>query len=322
MKLKRWLSRGIVLAMVVALMVPMPVAAKSSKAGGKLVKSVEYYDVNSAGKWQLDSKTTYTYDKKKNPKEIKYTGYGSYWFGIPTSGGSSTYTAKYKYKGSTPKSMVLKDEAGFVSEKRAYKKGKVISVVNEDKIATENKDGTVDSRISTYTTFVSYSKSGLANGESYQYSSAVAHGKEGSTSAYSVNSAYAAVEKKGIPSLIVETSSYQDKDGTEEPSMTYTKFNAKGLAVESGYIEKATGKYVPEVAIAYTMKKGNVKEAVVYAMDEKGNIAPCKMIKVKYTNTKISKARYMNMVNSFVDGYVEDANENGGDAVHGYFDWY
>ena len=325
MKLKRWLSRGIVLAMVVALMVPMPVAAKSSKAGGKLVKSVEVYDVNTAGKFQLDNKTTYTYDKKKNPKEIKNTGYGSYWFGIPTRGGSSVETLKYKYKGSTPKSMVVKDGAGFVNETRTYKKGKVVSIVTDSKSASEQKDGKVSSSVSSEKTFVTYYKNGLASASSSQNSSAWAYGTEGSSDAWSWNASYGVVEKKGIPSLIVSFYTSGDKDGklTTIDYKDYTKFNDKGLAVESGYIDN-TGKYVPEVSVTYVMKKGSVKEAYIYKVDEKGELTPQYMLKFKYTKTKISKARYMNMMNDLVDFSVEMNAEDDywADAVNGFFSWY
>ena len=55
MKLKRWLSRALVLAMVVALMIPVPVAAKGGS--GKLVKSVTVYSLQDSGRWEADYQT-------------------------------------------------------------------------------------------------------------------------------------------------------------------------------------------------------------------------------------------------------------------------
>jgi hypothetical protein len=126
--MKKWLSRGIVLAMVITLMVPMPVAAKSSKSGGKLVKSVTEYTLNSAGTgWEAASKTTYTYDKKNNPTELKELTYTSHLFGVPVAGSLNVKTIKYKYKGKKVKSAQLKNEAGVVTAQSSYKNGKPVS---------------------------------------------------------------------------------------------------------------------------------------------------------------------------------------------------
>ena len=77
MKFKRWLSKALVLAMVVALMIPVPVAAKGG--GGKLVKSVTTYQYeqlkSGAGRWKATSQQTFKYDKKNYPVELGRISY-------------------------------------------------------------------------------------------------------------------------------------------------------------------------------------------------------------------------------------------------------
>lgn len=292
MKVKRWLSRAIVLAMVLALMVPMPVAAKSA-AGGKLVKSVEAYEVSN-GSWKLVEKNAFTYDKKGNPKTIKQTYGYTFFAGVPVNAAVNTLTANYKYKGSKIKSMKLKNEFGKVVRSATYKNGKAVAITEENKSMNDAGVATINTDV----TNAAYNKSGLAvassNTETYANSQT---GTETRSSAM----VYAWTQKKGIPSLVLSN------DGSADAVTCYTRFNGKGLATESGYIDEK-GAYVPEYVVTYTMKKGTVKEAVVYWINN-GNPEPEAMYKFKYTKTKASAKKYMNMMNDLI-GYN-----------NGFFNW-
>jgi hypothetical protein len=327
MKLKRWLSRALVLAMVVALMIPVPVAAKSS-GGGKLVKSVTVYELRDSGRWQADYQTTYTYDKKNYPTEFATTSYSSYFLGIPVGGSKYVTTAKYKYKGSSPKSAKFKDGAGKVYETRKYKKGNVVSIARSKMTSNESYDYSGDTPVfkgddvsaNAGNTSIAYNKSGLAT----SYASASSENKKyvsGSTYAEASNGTYlfAVTHKKGVPSMIIESGShgYSEVDGTDtysyqenadgtwtsvnngevfsgkEPYINkgYATFNKNGFVVEEGRIriDTATGAQVifPETRYVYSIKKGKATQAVIYALDTNEN-----GVVTKTTATKLIKFKY------------------------------
>ncbi|MBR2540897.1 MAG: hypothetical protein IKE85_08780 [Mogibacterium sp.] len=306
MKLKRWISKAIVLAMVVALMAPMPVAAKAAK-GGKLVSSVTESTYLPNGGWKTQSKDTFKYDKKGYPTTFEYINYHSYFLGIPVGGSKSVTTAKYKYKGKTPKSMKMKDGAGFVTETRKYKKGRVVSIDSTDLTSNETYDanGAYKSSVESYayTGNVSYNKSGLATAETYNRTQEYRdeEGKLTSEKSHGTYN-YIVIHKKGVPSYILRqgawgyTETYADgtsyayeetADGAwsstsngktetgvdDETRSYYTKFNNKGLAIEKGYIDTnhKTGvqKTYPTQRTDYVMKKGKVTEAIVYNVETK-----------------------------------------------------
>ena len=330
MKMKRWLSRGIVLAMVVALMVPMPVLAKG-KSGGKLVKSVERYTYQPSGRWKAESKQTFKYDKKKNPVEFGHISYGDQTFlGVPVGGTKTVTTAKYKYKGKTPKSAKFKNGAGKIDSTRRYKKGRVVSIAysqrtsDEDYTWVENPDGTEtkvykgdDVSAESSIVSIAYDKKGLATAyaSAYAENTTYADGSTPYNYSSSTNETYTNVQKKGIPSLILTAWSHVSGTSTTPDTETYyDKFNSKGLVVERGFISKTNGAYIPTTIIQYSMKKGKVSQAVVYDVDanEAGAITkttPETLYKFKYAKTKISKARYFKMVNSFV-------------GANAFFAWY
>ena len=281
MKLKKWLSRALVLAMVVALMIPVPVAAKGG--GGKLVKSVTVYDYKTSGRWEADYQTAYKYDKKNNPVELTTTNYYGHFLGVPTRGSKSVSTVKYKYKGKSPKSAKVKDGAGKVTSTRKYSKGRVVGITSAN--ATSEETTQYDSATDTYVfkgdnitstatnKTASYDKYGLATSYSYAYSQNE-QSASGATSADSDNEThfYTITQKKGVPSMIIDSeasgyawsnasgsSSYQENaDGTwtstyngvvesgKDTVLTqgYATFNAKGLVVEEGTIttDTTTGK--------------------------------------------------------------------------------
>lgn len=336
MKLRRWLSRGIVLAMVVALMVPMPVAAKSSKSGGKLVKSVEYYDYNNGqdgkygtadDKYVPTTKYVYTYDKKNNPNEVKTYNYYSYFLNVPVNGDVNITSFKYKYKGKTPKSMKASNDIGYVTASRKYTKGKVTSYSGVqgffdeedgeyyDFGTTTRADGVQVENSKKVNGSIAYNKNGNVTA-TCQVSSitkaGVPQGTEESNRTYFVN------QKKGIPSYIYRTGNSKDTaadgkvtvwDGSVEGG-EYTTFNGKGLAVQQGDYSKEGNKYVADRMIQYVMKKGNVAEAVIFSVDSTGKQEAVGKYVFKYGKTKVSKQRYMNMINSFVT-YWDD-----------YYFWY
>ena len=316
--MKKWLSRGIVLAMVMALMIPAPVLAKSSKSGGKLIKSVECYSYNTQkNRWEKEYKDAYKYDKKNNPKEIRETWYEGHVLGIPTRSEISLQTLKYKYKGKTPKSMQAND-----GQIRKYKSGRAIYIDGTTYYSDAN-DNTVTN---AQTVDVSYNKEGLVTAVSTKYSNSSA-GESGTNSF-----TYAITQKKGIPSLILATyggGTYTDPEegsGTNPASTTpwaYTKFNGKGLVVESGTITDA-GAYEPDTWVEYTKKKGKITKATVFrnTYDYKGNLTgtrvPYRIYKFKYGKKKISKVRYLNMMNDLVGfGY-----NNGDGEARAFFCWY
>ena len=277
MKLKRWLSRALVLAMVVALMIPVPVAAKSS-GGGKLVKSVTVYDYQKAsGRWKAISQDSYKYDKKNYPVEIGETTYTEWFLGVPVNGNKKVSTIKYKYKGKSPKSAKVKDGSGKVVSTRKYKSGKVVSIASASMTSDEVTDWVGDTEVfkgdnvyaSNGTTNISYNKSGLAVSTTYAGANSEKY-VSGSADAGTNNNTnfYAITHKKGVPSLIIRSnangytsssvsaggsssSSYQrNADGTwvrvnngvttygkTDVTNYYSTFDKNGRVVEEGEID-------------------------------------------------------------------------------------
>lgn len=309
MKNRRFVAKCLTLAMVLALMIPAPVAAKSS-GGGKLLKSVtEYSDWNqSKNRWDHMTKYDYKYNKKNYPTEIKTTYYRLV-VGIPWDASQDVQKAKYKFKGKTPKSMKLKNTAGRLIDTRKYNKKGFLTQTTYSYSYTDD-EGKVqgETRNATY----SYTKKGmpLASNRSWTETD------DGKTESNGGSSTYTVSQKKGIPSLIIES---YTPNGSTTPWMSYTRFNKKGLATEGGYVEvdSATGaqKFEREWRVEYKSKKGKVTSATVFEAvdwDDNGNVTkekPVSMYKFKYTKKKASKTRYFKMIN----------DEAG--LTH-YFNWY
>ena len=300
MKLKKWLSRALVLAMVVALMIPVPVAAKSS-GGGKLVKSVTYYDAKPSGGWQVDRKVSYNYGKKNMPTSVETLSYNKFFLGVPVGGTKDTET--FKYKGKTAKAY---DSAGFYTGKTVFKDGKTVSYSAESKLSEtrQKEDDTYYeyAEIAAEVGHASYFKNGLAKASDYAYSLQTSDNRTVSSTS---NSVYAWTQNKGIPSAVVTTYvsnvilNGKAVEGNGTPTSRYALFNSKGLTVESGHVDK-DGKNVPDWVIQYTMKKGKVASAVIYWIDTKGVPHPDTMMKFSYTKKSASKTKYFNMMNSLV----------------------
>lgn len=301
MKLKKWLSRALVLAMVVALMIPVPVAAKSS-GGGKLVKSVTYYDVDGSGQgWQITGKTTYDYGKKNTPTEVTETSYTTF-LGIPVSGFSYSYKIKYGKKVAK-----VYDSAGFVDGKETFKGGNLTSWSKESKWSRKEKNPTTGAvtdwaSISASVGHASYFKNGLMKAEDGTYSGVDSNNNQ---YAYTENAVYAWTQKKGVPSMVVRTfvANGKDEDGDTydgSASTSYSVFNNNGLVVEEGAVFE--GKNYPFAAYTYTMKKGKVDTVVIYNVDpETKQPTPARMMKFKYTKKSISKTYNLKMINSLLN---------------------
>ena len=259
--------------MVVALMIPVPVAAKGGS--GKLVKSVTVYSLQDSGRWQATRQTTYKYDKKNNPSEIGNTRYTSWFLGVPVNGSKTVSTVKYKYKGKLPKSAKIKDGAGKVVSTRKYKKGRVVSIAST-KLTSEERysyDAATDKEVfkgdevssSASNTSISYNKYGLATVVTETGNDATTPVAGMGTPTASNGTSVEACDvthKKGVPSIIVSSfsrsGSNTDSDGTysyqENADGTYTYvnngvvttgkddviyknysvFNGKGFVIENG----------------------------------------------------------------------------------------
>lgn len=300
MKLKKWLSRALVLAMVVALMIPVPVAAKSSKGGGKLVKAVTYYDYNtSKGRFEAERKTSYAYDKKNNPNEIRTDYYDGSFFGLPTRASTDISTLKYKYKGKTPKSMTEKNAVGVITETRTYKKGQVVRK-NWTSNWTEDVNGVEKAGCSTGDTYYTYGKGGFIS-ESAGGGVEIQPDGTRTDNTYA-RAAYALTLKKDVPTFIL--TQYTLKDGTIMKN--YAKCNDKGLVVEEGWVDTKTGAPTATYVYNYTMKKGVVKTVVGYSINSETKAPELDgMWKFDYTKTKTSKNRYCKMVNELVSTSVD-----------------
>ena len=318
MKLKRWLSRGIVLAMVVALMVPMPVAAKSSKAGGKLVSSYTEYSWNAnSNRWEKQQKVEFTYDKKGNPTKTAYTNYGDHFLGVPTWQNTVTYTAKYTYKGKALKSMKEKNEAKSVTEKRKYSGGKAVNVMSTEYTSRFDSVKKIEKvTVKDENTAYTYNKNGLVISEleatNWTYNDGTQ--PEAEYQAWT----YAVTHSKGVPSLIQAINGGSSWNTVAEgqgqaAAVTYpdfySLFNGQGLVVEEGrYTDKGTK---PEANrwVEYTVKKGKVTQAVVYETnDDTGVKEAVKRVTFKYGKKSISKVRYLSMINDIVDTWNSEFN--------------
>ena len=233
MKLKKWLSRALVLAMVVALMIPVPVAAKSSNGGGKLVKSVTYYSQDAqTGRWLPREKTSYTYNKKNYVATEREDSYNQYFLGIPTSSEVTLYDYAYKFKGKTPKTLKVKNSVGTVVQTKTYVKGNVVRAYSTDNWS-QVVNGVEKAGCSTSDANYAYDKNGFVSAVASAY---VSVEPDGTRYDNNYRASYAWTGKKGVPSFVVEE--YTFKDGSV--GKWYAKYNAKGLVVETGTIDTKT----------------------------------------------------------------------------------
>jgi hypothetical protein len=286
--MKKWLSRGIVLAMIIAMMVPMPVAAASGK-GAKQIKSVERYSYTDTGVLRLREKAAYKYDSKGNVEEVQ-TSSGFSYFG-PIAYGGTTTSVKYenKYKGKTLKSVTQKDAAGNVAYKGTYKKGNMVKAVSSNFV---DEKGTVGNWVET----ISYNKKDLPTVAVSSFA------RSDGTYSWTETDTFALSTKKGLVRSAVIAEVYTTKSGTttyQSPVYrSYAYYNDKGLVTEVGSFNDK-GVAVPETRFAYQMKKGRVAMATTINYDStKGTWSTGSIYKFKYNNTSESKADYAYDVNS------------------------
>jgi hypothetical protein len=287
--MKKWLSRGIVLAMIIAMMVPMPVAAASGK-GTKQIKSYERYSYNANGVLQLREKVAYKYDSKGNVEETQISDGFSYFGPIAYGGTTTSVKFENKYKGKTLKSVTQKDAAGNVYRKETYKKGNMVK-------ATETNFVDEKGTVGNYVVSVSYNKKDLPT--------ALVGSFARSDAAYSWTSTetFAFSTKKGLvrAANIAEVFTSKSSDGTSYTSpvyRSYAYYNDKGLVTETGTYN-TKGVAVPSQRYAYQMKKGRAVMATVLNYDpEKGTWSTGSIYKFSYNNTNESKADYAYDVNS------------------------
>jgi hypothetical protein len=283
--MKKWLSRGIVLAMIIAMMVPMPVAAASGK-GAKQIKSVERYSYTDTGILRLRAKKAYKYDSKGNVEEIQ-TSDGFSYFG-PIAYGGTTTSVKFenKYKGKTLKSVTEKDAAGNVRYKETYKKGYCVKATQTSFV---DDKGTVGNWVANY----SYKK-GFASAAVESF--ARSDGGYSWTDSYT----YALNTKKGLVRAAVIAVVATEKYGTTTDTATarfYAYYNDKGLVTEVGHYNDK-GVAVPDARYAYQMKKGRAAMATVLEYDSvKGTWSTGNIYKFSYNNASESKADYAYDVN-------------------------
>jgi hypothetical protein len=284
--MKKWISRGIVLAMIIAMMVPMPAAAASSK-GGKKVKAVETYGYNENGVMQLREKISYKFDSKGNIEESQFTTDFSHFGPIAWGGNTTVTTFDNRYKGKTLKSVTAKDASGAVLYKDTYKKGHVVKSVSS---YFQNESGAVENTVSNY----SYTKKGLPSAE-------ITYGAANDGSSWTWSATYALSTKKGLvrAANINTAMTHKFSDGTTDSyaDRRYAYYNDKGLVTEYGYYNDK-GVAVPWSRYSYQMKKGRVTMATELVYDAaKGTWSTGNIYKFIYSSANESKADYAYDIN-------------------------
>jgi hypothetical protein len=284
--MKKWLSRGIVLAMIIAMMVPMPVAAASGK-GAKQIKSVERYSYTDTGILRLREKKAFKYDSKGNVEEVQTSSDFNYFGPIAYGGTTTSVKCENKYKGKTLKSVTIKDAAGNVAEKDTYKKGNCVKVAASNFV---DDKGTVGNYVANY----SYKK-GFASAAIINYV------RSDGTYSSSETQTYALSKKKGLvrAANIVTVMTWKSNDGFSGTwtDRDYAIFNDKGLITESGYYNDK-GVAVPQARYSYQMKKGRVAMATQIRFNEtKGTWSTGNIYKFSYNSTSESKADYAYSIN-------------------------
>lgn len=281
--------------MIIALMVPAPVAAKS-KTTAKKIKTVTEYGPNYKdgkwnGTWTQYEKDTYTYDSKGNLETLAMTSDYDYLFGVlPVGGDTFTKTYKYTYKGKKLKTRKVKDTSGTIIEEDKYnKKGYKVSSVerkygrtdwNPASVRTETKTMTYDGKGNNTSTLAFITSDESGETESWT---------EMTTKVY-----------MGSMTLATTTNSVDSKDAVKETTVT-----SNGLVSNKTYSFDYDGKEVWKrtYVAMYTMSKGMVKEAVVYDTTD-GKMDPVRRFVFTYNKDKISKSEHKGQVNDRSESVV------------------
>jgi hypothetical protein len=285
--MKKWLSRGLVLAMIVAMMIPMPVAAKAkSDKGGKVVKTVSTwaYD-NTAKKYVPVSKTSYQYDKKGNLTEKKKAYLDSFMGVLPYANWTSVTTYKNKYKGNSLKKSTATDANGTIVGVYNYKKGQ-LKTSNEVSFLNDSM------RMDVAATY-QYNKKGY---KTLVYGS-TAYTNE---TPFTWAQGYSWTMKKGLPYVVGKTSTSTYKGVTTPNTPQYAICNDKGLVIESGEI--VNGVVTPHAQYAYAYKGGKVVTAQSFTVlnGNRATLQQSGLWQFTYTSDKLNKADYAAQINDEV----------------------
>ena len=263
--LKTMVSVMLILAMSMGLMIfsaPKTYAASSS---GKLVKTVKHY-YKSGKKWKLRSKTTYTYNSKKDPTKIVVTSY----YGKKTF--KTTCTIKYKYKNGK------KAEA---KEKECYADGTYLeSTTTYD---SKGRPSVIQSDWSTEK--LVYGKNG--------YVTKITQTTDNTDTIKTV------IKYKWNGSKAKSLRSYELYNGGRFKK-ALTVFNKKGFVQKPKVYTQAD----PVMIYTYKYKKGLIKTINLEMQD--GYDRYYEKDVITYTNKSISQKRYRAMINSLCVGNYPD----------------
>ena len=270
---KRVLAFAFTLVMAVAF-IPVLGAGKAdaAKPKGRLVKTVTVHKYNDEkGKYELDSKQSFVYNKKKDPTLINTFSYFA----------GETYKSKtvnsFKYKKGIRKSRIIKlsgDVKGTVRKWSYNKKG-----LPADYTMKEAGDDILKAVHKKLT----YTKSGYIK----TYKSKDEYEDE----TYVEERKYATIVSKGLPKKITESVRY---DGKWEKTAVYS-FNKKGLIKK---YKIADNSYY--TTYSYKTKKGLVTQCVVKGYDDGEKVSSIKYT-FNYTKKAIKKKRYSMMINAFTN---------------------
>ena len=291
---KRSIALAVTIALMITLLAPMPVMAASG--GGPLVKNVKQYNYNTTNKkWEISNKRQYTYNKAY-PAQIDFTSY--------SSETKSPYKYKYKMKKNKPKSAKEINPLGKKATSLKY---------NKKGLRTKSSYNNYFKRQGETRTY-KYNKNGFATSQTYKYKYKYSNGtkyvSDSSTDYYTYNYSMS----KGLPKRMICTYAYNYGSGRQESSTrTEVKYNKKGLITSISYLY-SDGTVSSSYKVSYKTKKGKIASATIYYTDYDGKKTPRTKISFGYTKTKVAKARYANMINSFI--------ANATTARAGAYNWY
>lgn len=276
---RKFTTVAIVVAMMLTLLAPMQVSAASG--GGTLVKAVNRYSYNQNTKsWVKVDRTTFKYTKKF-PTSFTRKDY--------RDKTTETTTAYYKMSKGVPTKGSHYDSRGKKYEAWTYKGGKL----------TRSKSG---SSSSSSTSYYTYNRVGYV---SKFYSTSVDTSVDESRS---FGYRYKYTTQNGLPKSMKSWSI----DSTSDAYNLIT-YNSKGFVTSEVYVD-SDGKKYPQSAIKYVFKKGKLVSAITYYYPG-GKKTLSDKFTFSYTNNKINKKRYANMINSIINlGFHGSSN--------GAYVWY
>ena len=252
-------------------------AKKKAKPKGRLVKTVKYEQMID-GAWKKLSQTSYTYNKKKDPKTIKQYDY--YLDGTVSAKYVFNYSFKYRKNGKRL-SSTMKTEGDQPGTVRKW---------NYDKYGHLTKYEFRDDEWSNVVN-VKYTKTGYLKTLS-ESSSSIDNGSDQWAAKCSVSL------KKGLP--VKMNCYYQASDWGKACTVSFYKkpTSKKGLIYKKSYTESRDKK-----SFSYKMKNGRVRSVTVTVVNNAGEKSK-ERYTFYYTKKQAGKVRYATMINSLIDnGY-------------------